>query len=115
MTIEEDKVEWIKGLYRRELSSKMDWGEQRRQILTNALIAGESTSRDAAMHQRFVHVQVSASARRRLGPQVEAQHFEWFMANSSFFLHWAAMFCGIAALLCRSFGRSGSGGMRSRR
>jgi len=115
MTIEEDKVEWIKGLCRRELSSKMDWGEQRRQILTNALVAGESTSRDAAMHQRFVHVQVSASARRRLGPEVETQHFEWFMANSPFFFHLAVMCCGIAARSCRSFGRSGSGGTKSRR
>ncbi len=72
------KVEWLKSLYMREVASKKEFGERMRQILTNAMITGETTSKVAAMRQRFVHFQVSAKNRK-------GDHKEWFSQNSPFF------------------------------
>lgn len=77
-SVEEVKVDFIKGLFNRELTLKKEFGEQRRHIRTNAIITGEATSTDSATHSRFPHVQVSKVKR-------QANHYNWFQRNWKFF------------------------------
>lgn len=77
-TLDQAKVEMVKSLYNREPLLKKEFGEQRRRIVSNAVITGEATAADSAIRQRFPHVQVS-DKRRKGNTQ------EWFQSNEHVF------------------------------
>jgi len=78
--IDQGKVAVLRNSFDRARQAKYSEDGKQRETRTAPVVAGESTSSDAATRSRFPHIQVSAHQRKE-------NHLVWFTANRhSFFL-----------------------------
>jgi len=83
--IAEDKESLIRDSYNRQQAVKWTIDGKPRQMNTTFTVSGESTSSDAALRSRFVHVQVSKARR-------VVEHLDWMQANKEcFVVIWRAL------------------------
>jgi hypothetical protein len=77
-----DKEAILRDVYNRQLAAKWSPDGFQRTIRTATLVSGESTTSDAAMRSRYVHVLISEQRRK-------ANHYEWMQRHQEwFFLFW---------------------------
>lgn len=80
-----DKMGVIHGAFNRSNAAKFNPNKVQRVIRTAFLVTGESTSSDAALRGRYVHVQVSANRREKDAAGNDVNHAKWFTAHREHF------------------------------
>jgi hypothetical protein len=85
MDVGPEKLGVLHQAFNRGGQAKFNPSGIQRVIRTNCLISGESTTDDAALRGRYMHVQISREKREKDAEGNDVNHVEWFNAHREYF------------------------------